>query len=79
MGEGHYNCCIRNGRTVLSKSRVFRAKKLGGDGLAVGNGGFPIKICRQDVCVEFFDVVVQLVTVNEDLRKVMNSVSRTDE
>lgn len=64
------------GGAVLSESSVFRAKKLGGDGLAVCNRGFPIKICWQDVGVEFFEVVVQLVAVNKDLREVINSVQR---
>lgn len=58
--------------TVLSKSSVLRAKKLGGDGMAVSNRGFPVKIWRQDVCIEFFDVVIQHVPVNKDLREDMN-------
>lgn len=64
------------GRIVLSEGSVFRAKNLGGDGLVVGNRGFPVKVCRQDVRIKFFDVAIQLVTVNKDLRR---DTARSDE
>lgn len=60
---------VKSYKSVPSEGSIFRAKKLGGDGLVVSNWGFPIKICRQDVRFEFFKVAVQLITMNEDLWK----------
>lgn len=36
----------------FSECSVFRAKNLGGDGLAVSHWGFPFKIWWQDVCIK---------------------------
>lgn len=66
MGEGFSKCWAWN---AFSKSCVLRAKKLGGDGLAVSNRSLPVKICGQDVRVKFLHVVVQFVPVNKDLRE----------
>lgn len=54
--------------SVPSEGGVLRAEKLGGDGLAVRHGGFSIKIRWKDVCVKLFNVAVQLIAVNKDLR-----------
>lgn len=60
--------------SVPSEGGVLRAKKLGGDGLAVRHGGFSIKIRWKDVCVKLFNVAVQLIAVNKDLREKNSSV-----
>lgn len=63
--------------SVPSEGGVLRAEKLGGDGLAVRHGGFSIKIRWKDVCVKLFNVAVQLIAVNKDLRE-KNSFVRSE-
>lgn len=53
---------------MFSECRVLGAKEPGGDGPAVRNWSFAVKIHRQDVGVELLHVAVQLVAVNEHLR-----------
>lgn len=53
---------------------VLRPKQYVGDGLAISNSSFPIKVCRQDVCIKILEVAVELLAVNKDLRRAANRV-----
>lgn len=60
---------MRFAEHFFSERRIFRAKKVGGDGSAVRKGCFAVEIYRQAVRVKLFYVAIQLVAMNEHLRE----------
>lgn len=68
---------VKKRGNVLSESSVFGAKELGCDALIVGHWGFSIEIWRQDVCIKFFKVAVQLFTMNKDLWSIKGSIKQS--